>query len=321
MMKKALIPLSLLAIVVALSGCQLPGIETQLTSSNGIIIKEFGFDYSPIYSEESTGLSLTLQNVGGVKGELKEIAIFGVDFGSPESPTAGALTWGYGTVNDLKLEDGDELIDEELLPPDPTSGYEGDEYYAEWVFDSPTDIKSTTTYEFQTRVKYDYTTTFTGKITIVDNDYLRSLPADEREALIKVGGVQDASVTGGPLSLAAASGRHFILRSGEGGPSDTRPIKFRISNVGSGFPYINPYSNTNLHYVVITADDGVTCGIGTDDAKIKLARGKTGVISCDFEPPEHGSFTNKVDKMFSVTLEYGYYVDSATSITVNPVLE
>lgn len=310
MLKRALIPLSLLAIVVILSGCEIPGVGGGVVAgTNGIIIKDFGFDYSPIYAEETTGLTLTLQNVGGEKGTLKEITVFGVD---APSASPGPLTWGYGTGDDFTLDS----IDLELLPPDPTTGFGGEEYYQEWIPEAPADIKSSTTYEFQTRIKYTYTTTFTGKIQVVDNDYLRTLPADEREALIKAGGVQDASVTGGPISLTAASGRHFIVRSGDS--AQDRSIKFKITNIGSGFPYKEPWDNDNLHYIIVTTDEGIDCSIPQD---VKLARGKTGVISCTFTTPAHGAFTNKVDKMFSVELSYGYYVDSAASITVNPVFD
>jgi hypothetical protein len=76
-----------------------------------------------------------------------------------------------------------------------------------------------------------------------------------------------------------------------------------------------------LHVVTVTAEDGISCGVGTADADQKLARGKTAVISCDFTAPAYDTFTNKLDRMFSVTLSYGYYVDSAASITVNPVLD
>jgi len=308
MLKKALIPLCLLAIATVLSGCI--GQEgVVVTGTNGLIIKDFSFDYSPIYSGESTGLSLEIQNVGGEKGTLKEIVVFGVD--APAS-SAGTLTWGYGTGDTFTLTG----IDQELLPPDPTTGFEGEEYFQEWIPESPTDIKSPTTYDFQTRIRYTYTSTFTGKIQVVDNDYLRTLPVDKREALIKAGGVQDASVTAGPLSLAAASGTHFIVRSGD--PAQDRSIKFKITNVGSGFPYKEPWSDTNLHIITVTANDGIACSIPQD---VKLARGKTGVISCTFTAPAYGGFTNKIDKYFSVTLSYGYYVDSATSITVNPVIE
>jgi len=307
MLKKALIPLCLLVGIAILSGCvgQPTGV---VIGTNGIIIRDFGFDYSPIYSEETTGLTLTLQNVGGEEGTLKEIAIFGVD-----APAAapGPLTWGYGTGDSFTL-----TLSDELLPPDPTTGFEGEEYFQEWIPEAPTDIKSPTTYDFQTRVKYLYSSTFTGKIQVVHNDYLRTLPPEERESLIRVGGIQDASITAGPLSLAAASGRHFIIRSGDS--AESRSIKFKITNVGSGFPYKDPWSTANLHIVTVTADEGIDCSVPED---IKLSRGKTGVISCTFTSPADGSFTNKIDKYFSVTLDYGYYVDSAASITVNPILD
>ena len=306
MLKKALIPLSLLAVAVALSGCPEVFVPTGMVSTNGIIIKDFSFDYSPIYTGESIGLTLTLQNVGGEIGTLKEIDVFGVD--APSS-TAGNLTWGYGT-SAFNL-----TINQELLPPDTSTGFEGEEYFQEWIPESPQGIRAPTDYDFQVRAKYLYSTTFTGKIMVVDNDYLRSLPSDEREALVKVGGVQDASVTGGPLSLTAATGSHFIVRSGD--TEQTRSIKFKINNVGSGFPYaMEGYSVQALHYVNVTDYQGdITCTLGG----VKLSRGKTGVISCDFTAPAHGSFTNKIDKMFTVKLDYGYYVDSATSITVNPI--
>lgn len=312
MLRKALIPLSLLAIVI-LSGCDIPGGGGGIIAgTNGIIIRDFGFDYSPIYAEETTGLTLTLQNVGGEEGTLQEITIFGVD---APAATPGNLTWGYGTGDTFTLTPTDVL-----LPPDPTTGFEGEEYYQEWVPEAPAGIKSATTYEFQTRVKYTYSSTFTGKIQVVHNDYLRTLPPEEREALIRVGGVQDASVTGGPLSLTAASGRHFIIRTGDA--AEDRSIKFKITNVGSGFPYKSPWGTANLHYVTITADEGIDCAPGASlPVDEKLARGKTGVISCEFTSPADGTFTNKVDKYFSVTLDYGYYVDSAASITVNPILD
>jgi len=310
MLKRALIPLSLLASIAILSGCTdiFTGGGVALTGTNGIIIRDFGFDYSPIYSEETTGLTLTLQNVGGEEGTLQAIDIFGVD---APAATPGLLTWGYGTGDDFSLTPTDEL-----LPPDPTTGFEGEEYFQEWIPEAPTDIKSPTTYDFQVRVKYLYSSTFTGKIQVVHNDYLRTLSAEEREALIRVGGVQDASITAGPLSLAAASGRHFIVRTGD--TAEDRAIKFKITNVGSGFPYKTPWSTTDLHKVTVTADEGIDCS-GAGD--IKLSRGKTGVISCDFTSPAAADVTNKVDKYFSVTLSYGYYVDSAASITVNPILD
>ena len=177
MLKRALILLCLLASVAILSGCI--GQTKQPTGTNGIIIKDFGFAITPIYSGETADLTLTLQNVGGEKGTLQEISIFGVDYGDE----AGALTWGEGSGDSFEQTFGATDV---LIPPDPTTGFEGDEHFAEYIPESPTGIKSSTTYDFQARVKYLYTTTFTGKITIVKDEYLRSLPAEQRDALIKV---------------------------------------------------------------------------------------------------------------------------------------
>jgi hypothetical protein len=305
-MKK--IVLTTLVLTVFLAGCTIFGAAPGMPSeTNGIIIKDFGFSPSEVYAGQSAGLTLTLQNVGGAKGILGEITIFGID---APSPNAGSLTWGYGSGDDFTLD----LITE-LFPPDPTTGFDGEEYFQDWVPESPTGITAATTYDFLTRVKYLYTTTFTGKIQIVDNDYLRTLSTSDSEALIKVSGVQDATVTGGPLSLTAASGRSFIVR--EGDPSESRDIKFKITNVGSGYPYKNPWSDDNLHIVTVVATDGISCSV----PDVRLSRGKTGLLTCAFTTPAQGTFTNKIDKIFSITLGYGYYIDSATSITVNPELD
>jgi len=307
MLKRALIPLSLLAIVAILSGCPSIGGEGVVTGTNGIIIKDFGFDYSPIYAEEQVGLSMEVQNVGGEEGTVTGITIFGADVAS--SCPGEELQWC--TDDDTSLTPSDDL-----LPPDPSTGMEGEEMFYDWLLESPTAVKAPTTYDFEVRLDYSYSTIYTGTLQLVEQDYLQTLSPEDREALIKAGGVVDAFTTAGPLSLTAASGRHFIYRGGVA--PEPRDIKFRVTNVGSGYPYNGDKSAANLYKVRVASSIGFVSG--SCDTEKTLSRGKTAIIKCTFNPGDV-TVTTKLEKQFQITLEYDYYVDSAASITVNPVFD
>jgi len=308
MLKRVLIPLSLLALAVILSGC-IGGAPGVVTGTNGIIIKDFAFDYSPIYAEEQVGLSMEVQNVGGEEGTVQAITIFGADVAS--SCPGGGLQWCVASGSDPM----EQTVSDDLLPPDPSTGMEGEENFYDWLLEAPLEVKAPTTYDFEIRLDYAYSTVYTGTLQLVQQDYLQTLAPADREALIKAGGVVDAFTTAGPLSLTAASGRHFIYRNGAPGPRD---IKFRITNVGSGYPYDGDKTSGNLYTVRIPS--GSVIGLTGCDTTETLSRGKTAVITCTFDPGTV-TFTNKLERQFQITLEYEYYVDSAASITVNPVFD
>jgi hypothetical protein len=305
-MMKTLVPLILLIGAVILSGCTTTGGGTTATG-NGIVIDDFSFDYTPIYSGDQIGLNIELQNIGGEIGTLEKVTVFGQDFTTSANP----LKWSISDTGELtQIPTSPER---DLYPPDPTTGFEGDIWTHQWLITAPNDVKAPTEYDFQVRAEYSYTSEYSGTIRIVSANYLRTLSATDRENLIKEGGVVASSVTAGPLNLAAASGRHFIVQSDA--PAATSSVKFKVTNIGSGYPYDTDLSvSASLYLVKITGTDGLSC-TKTD---FLLARGKTGTFSCDIDIPAEGSITNKLDKNFRITLSYDYYVDSAASITVQP---
>jgi len=302
-MERILLLLFLISILL-ISGCVEQPFEGAITE--GIKINEFSPDRSTIYTRDSVGLNLEVQNVGEVPGTLREVMVYGVDTVSGSTPNPSK--WAEGSpVFDLTM---DEILD----PSSPSFDFEGESRSFRWKPKAPTDIKTPTTYDFRVRVKYDYETRYMGTIRVVKASYLDTLPEDERENLIKQGGVVSSSVTGGPLSLSVLKGRHFIIYEGE--TTQSRPIKFEITNVGSGFPYSGEDIGPDTMYKVnifAASGDGFTCPIGTN---IKLSKGESGIFSCNFNPP--ASIQSKVDMLISITFDYNYATDAVTLITVNP---
>lgn len=303
-MMKRILPLLMLIGVITFSGCIGQTTQKQ-TGSNGLIINDFSLSPPDMITGESTELYIEVQNVGGDTAYLKKITVFGVD--TRDSATASDLQWGTS-------KSFTENLNEELVPPDPSTGFEGDFYSDSWTLQAPTGVKAETSYDFGTRVEYSYTTTFTGFIRLMEDNYLKTLPREERDNIQKVGGVVNPSITAGPLSVAAASGRHFIIRTSDA--AGDRMIKFKVTNVGSGFPY-GADVNANLYQVTITS---LTTDLHACDSNITLSKGKTGMFSCNMTIPSATDFSGKkkVDKAFALKITYNYFLDSSVSATVKP---
>jgi hypothetical protein len=317
-MKKILLLLILIA-VVAVSGCMnAQPIEKELIcngagSNDGMIITDFSFDYSPVYSGETPGLTVEVQNNGGETGKLLGVEIFG-----PEVNPNGATDLQWGT-SELLIQS----LNEELTPPDPTMNMPGEPWSKVWTLTAPKNLATDTDYTFNARVKYSYKTTFTAVLTVMSSSYLRSLPAQKRSELIQSGGLSQQCYSGGPLSVTGAAGTHFV------DPSGNKTIRFKIVNVGSGFPYcawnntndcgndLNP--STTMYHVHVGTPLGTNikdCAMPSGD--IILSKGTNVVFSCKFTAP---TFTNKQDITFSIPIEYDYYVDASAPIKVQRVLK
>jgi len=313
MLKKVLIPLCLLAIVVILSGCQLPGAGPPEVTGDGIAIRTFEFDYSPIYSDEDTSLTLEIQNIGGEKGGVKKITLFGPDM-QGSCPATG-LTWCTGDGLTQTFDPP-----EELLPPDEDAGLEGEMDYYSWGLTPPPQVKTPITSTFNVRVDYSYKTIFTGTLALYKEDYWDSLSAEERAELRAAGGVIDTDTTDGPFEVTTASGRHFVIKETTTGD---KTIKFVIQNIGSGFPYTGDDITDETRYTINIPDAsliGLESCEGNPPTPVKLSKGITTVVDCTFRPGDV-TFTNKIDKQIQITLEYNYYTDDEATITVNPVFE
>jgi hypothetical protein len=292
-----------LILIVLFAGCVEQEISITGDIKDGVVIKEFSFDSSTVYGGDRVGLNLEIQNIGEVYANITDISLFG-----PE--------WATDEINPSP-----NIIGVELRPSEPELDFEGDLRYTRWILKTPEDIRTGTEYSVGTRVVYDYETKYMGTIRIVTEDYLETLPEEERVALLESSGVISASTTGGPLSVSPVKGRNFVVS--EGYRDDSRPIRFKVTNVGSGYTYTDDIGDYQV-YISSEGKDLSRCGVVEDSQitnPIKLSKGKDRIFSCNFKIPKIKEVPNRVDKPFSITFDYNYYVDGMTSINVEPTGE
>jgi hypothetical protein len=304
---KKLLPLLLLTLVVIVSGCV--GQQTTPTLSctgagitSGIMITDFSFDFNEIYGGESVGLQMTVENLGGADGTFQSYQLFGPDFGP------GAMQWevtsGSGSESDLDIS---------LSAPNPDLEIPGGMETFLWTIQAPSGLTVETPSNFNVRTTYEYITSFSGVLTVMNSNYLRSLPPEERTALIQSGGLSAQCHSGGPLKIEAAAGTHFVDPE-----SSTKKIRFKVTNVGAGYPFYQDGADSNFDDITDTSMYRIhilpTTGTVVCDEDTKtLSRGQTGTFDCEFTAPTP---TAKTDYTFQVDIEYYYWQDSATAIRV-----
>jgi len=295
-MMKKLFMFLLLVTVVTISGCI--GQGPTITGGPGIVITDLSVDYTPIYAGDQVGWNLEVQNQGEYDTSVDRVTWFGIDL----------TTWGFtGTSPDTTSH--------AVTAADPVTGFEGGTWFTTETITSPSTIASTTSFDLGVRIEYTYQTDYTATIRVVDPTYLRTLSKEDRDAMIRSGGIRESQSTAAPIDMKAASGAHFIAR----GADTPITIPFRVTNVGPGLPYRADKSSATdavadgLYEIQISSTSGIDC---TGAGNIILSRGKNGGFGCILTVP--GTVANFEDRSFSLTLRYRYYVDGSTSLTVNP---
>ncbi len=180
-----------------------------------------------------------------------------------------------------------------------------------WVIEAPTGLTVETPFNLNVRTTYEYTTSFSGVLSVMTQSYLQTLPPEERRDLIQRGGLSAQCHTGAPIKLEGAAGTHFV------DPTGVQTIRFKVSNVGPGYPFYGADSNyddidsTTMYRVYIPAQTSgiVSCAADT----IVLSRGQIGTFDCTFTAPTP---TAKTDYTFQIDVDYYYWQDSMSAIRV-----
>lgn len=280
-MKKSL-HLSLLVLVVFLSGC-VGQPEGPSAGTAGVVIQNFKTDLTETEPGMPVILSFTVKNIGGAKATSVSTELIGL-------------------TNEWSISPGRTQSISDLLPADPERGItEGQEDYKEWSLTGPAkNVKLT--YNINARVYYTYATVSESLLRAVTYDYFRQ--TQER------GGIEITKATGGPLSVTVKAPSTII----SGGQV---MVQFEIQNVGGGRAYKSgDKPTTNTLDMVSVSISGADCD-GTSK-EVRLVNGKTGRLYCRVNT---AGVTNFQDFTISLTVNYKYYLESTTSISVLPAIE
>jgi hypothetical protein len=311
--------LILLGLVVLVSGC-IGQTTVTVTTSNGLVIKSFSPDFSEVRSGEQVVLSMMTENVGEADATDISAELFGLNIGGTE----WSLTGGSTRVS--------KIPGNILRRADPSKSLTGESFEFSWLLNAPSNLRVDNTYTADARVYFKYKTSFISSLRFITYDYLKSLPTDKFEQMKQSAGVVQSKVSGAPIQISATVGNRPLVVYNDG---QTFSVQIMISNAGGGYAFgkdanypgfpsnVSTLANSDLHkiYVSISSDLRIDCSsvLTGGDAKhgtITLTRGKTRTMFCTITIPTKASIPNTMDYALSIDLDYGYYVDSSTSIKV-----
>jgi hypothetical protein len=290
--------------VVLISGCTTGG--TGGARGPGVVILNWEADYTSVESGDDVQLRLRMQNQGGEQADNVRALITMLTFGGDE--------WmlRQGQSAQILLPEG------YLLPPNPRYGTEGETADYIWYLAAPLLPEGITqTYTAGIRVFYDYLTTATKPITVVNDNELRHL-MDTGLSLP----TQPSQHSGGPISVNVVTGKYIKV----GDYGHEFPITIHIENTGGGIPYWGAQQTMtygileNEEYWVRLAIDlppgltFVTCQEYSGGMGVQLWKGRNADITCKLAIPTPPPVAQ--EGTIKVYIDYSYAIDRSTSITV-----
>lgn len=289
--------------IVFLAGCAR---GPSVPSGAGVVITSFTPETNLVAGEQDVVFILAVQNTGERTATQMKVALSGL---SNEWVKVGGEV-DLGAV---------KSITGSLAGSDASTGFKGDSTSIDWTYKS---AKSKTTaditYDASARFFYKYDTVHDAIVRFVTSAHLRTAPNTPK-------GIQSATTTQGPLFITTTA-RTPIIASGD----TTGRIQFEIQNIGPGRVY--DCAGTCEPSVILDQIDKITItgvgaagqctGVGTpgDTQTLtdqKLVAGKSKSVSCTIDAK---TITNFKDFAVTVTVEYKYFVDSATSVTVSKAI-
>lgn len=174
--------------VILISGCVLPTwnpFDSNTPAGAGVVIENFGPDFTEVYSGEPVRFTLNVKNTGSVKAENGFAELLGIDqtWGDPGSPLYNESTREM-FPNEMRCRY--TVKDITLLPEDPESGVTGGEETCTWDYIAPPVYTGgSNSYTAKARFFYSYSSSAIKTITMVPREEIKviqnqggSLPAD-----------------------------------------------------------------------------------------------------------------------------------------------
>jgi len=310
--------------VLAISGCTGDG---DGVTGNGIAILNWQPSLSAVDSNDQLELRLQIQNQGEAAARDVKAVLYGIEIDKWDVQTSSGSFGGFGNnaFNFYEIPPFDKAQNVESAPRD-----------AIFQVTAPSLTQGTTqAYTPQIRVFYGYTTSAISSITIVNAQELKRLQ-DEGKTLP----LSTTTTSAGPLTVTINAGK--FMKARDSSSSRMFPITIDIENTGGGVlatlngdkiqsdyladitlifpsrleiecPTLNSFTNINRVFRTQTWTGG------TKQGSINLFQGKTASITCTATIPQAPLASEQGD--MRVILDYNYYIDRSTTVTVSGTSE
>ncbi len=311
--KKQLFSFLVLALPLIVSGCIGQGGEeesnVEFSQTDGVVIKSFNSDISEIEEDTNFALQLHARNIGGSEATDVWAHVFGQKWDVQSSVTSSdnGLTPVWQEIGTLEA-------------PDRTIGIPGGEDFFDLTLTAPSIITDSTSYTWRTRVYSKYATEGGASIGLMSIEEARR----QRETQ----GISQESVTsfnsGGPVQVEFRTQQPFVIRDDD--EKEPVPVVLEINNVGGGTVF-DPtkssdeygsleFSDRNKVHVRFQGSSDFSCpGDTVGDAVEVTLRDQSTTLRCTLNVLK-ADIAPQSDLPVEVQLDYGYYVEDSTSVTV-----
>ncbi|MFH1978665.1 MAG: hypothetical protein ABIJ92_05040 [Candidatus Aenigmatarchaeota archaeon] len=288
-------------LIVAVSGCTM-FVNPTSASGAGVVIEEFGPEFSNVFPFERSDLEVKLKNEGSFTATDVVVDVLGLE------------EWSENSRRDKCRSPFN------LIAPNSQSGTQGEIVTCSIPFTAP-DLTSglAQTYIPVARVSYDYKTITRKSVSIVPRSELRRIENAGLEMPIDT-----ISISGSPISIDIESKSPIVTFKNY----VVFPILIKFNNIGGGVVCKEDCKKADdWNRLAFKIELGTRMEIDNDcntEMETKLFKGETNAITCkiraydliegDAESTNRQEYVVKRD--ISVTSEYSYFIEKATSIIV-----
>lgn len=280
-MKKDFLALSLICLVVMLSGCINEETSTTMAGTSGVMIESFGLDLEHPFPGQTVNLEARVRNIGDAQATNIQGELYLLGWVSSSSSTCGNLD-----------------------QPNEEIGREGQECTLSWTVTTPTNIEQTQTYDVGAHIYYGYKTkTVTEIYAFSEAEFAKRM--ESGETITTLSTVKNTQNSDAPIHVNVRV--QNVLKTG----SSNVPITLEFTNVGGG----NVRYDSSSHYFVI---DSATVRINSQTvgscSNIHLKGGRTGTCSVNINVPSGDELKLPIE----VDTFYTYETSAETKIVVYP---
>lgn len=302
-MKKLLL-LAVVLCIVFVSGCT--GDNQYVVQNAGGVIQDFSFDFGSVFDDDTSILTVEVQNVGGKRIDSTDLYVYGQNFGSGDEIWQVVSAVPGVTQTDPYITDS--IASADFEPPDAEQGIPGEGQIYTFVLDPPNMLDGIppVRQDFYARLCFPYSTSTLTQVELTSKNEMRATRISNTKA--------DTINAAGPVQLELKTMKNLRSVSGD----KELPLVFSVKDVGGGFATMpdvacNVDTDTSARgwVSVEVAVDGEAADCG--EGKVLIRKGE-GTIYCTKSFGEADA--PRTNFRVVATASYNYYVEKATSIQI-----